>query len=267
MTLENFLSFYQEITLFDFVFVLFFSLIAGFMDAIVGGGGLIQLPATMIIFPQASLPTLFGTNKIASISGTSIAAYQYAKKITFHYKLLFIIGFTALIASWYGATVVSKINPQVLKPLVLVLLILMAFYTFAKKDLGNFSLQESIHKKSYLIGIIVGIIIGFYDGFFGPGTGSFLVFGLVLLLRFDFLHASAYAKMINIMTNIGALSVFIYNNNYLLYIAIGMAICNLAGNYIGTKMAFKKGNEFIRKIFLVILCLMIIRYGWEVFIT
>lgn len=136
-----------------------------------------------------------------------------------------------------------------------------------KKDLGNFSLQESIHKKSYLIGIIVGIIIGFYDGFFGPGTGSFLVFGLVLLLRFDFLHASAYAKMINIMTNIGALSVFIYNNNYLLYIAIGMAICNLAGNYIGTKMAFKKGNEFIRKIFLVILCLMIIRYGWEVFIT
>jgi uncharacterized protein len=263
--LEIIFSFFQEITILDFVFVLFFSLIAGFMDAIVGGGGLIQLPALMISLPQTSLPTLFGTNKIAAISGTSLAAYQYAKKITFHYKLLWIIGFSALIASWYGATVVSKINPEVLKPLVLVLLIAMAVYTFIKKQMGNLSNQSFIQTKTFVIGILLGIVIGFYDGFFGPGTGSFLVFGMVLFLRFDFLHASAYAKIINILTNIGALSFFIYHENYLLIMAIGMAICNIVGNYIGTKMAFKKGNEFIRKIFLAILCLMIFRYGWEVF--
>lgn len=237
------------------------------MDAIVGGGGLIQLPATIISFPEASLPTLFGTNKIASISGTSLAAYHYAKKITFQYKLLLIIGFFALSASWFGATVVSSINTVVLKPLVLVLLIGMAAYTFLKKDLGSLSQQKVNLKKKISNGIIIGIIIGFYDGFFGPGTGSFLVFGLVLFLGFDFLHASAYAKAINILTNIGALTVFIYNENYILIVAIGMAICNMIGNYIGAKMAFKKGNEFIRKIFLVILCIMIIRYAWEVFTT
>lgn len=261
----DFFTLFEELTILDFVFVLFFSLIAGFMDAIVGGGGLIQLPALMISFPQTSLPTLFGTNKIAAISGTSLAAYQYAKKITFDYKLLLIIGFSAFIASWYGATVVSKINPEVLKPLVLVLLIAMAIYTFIKKELGNFSNQSLIQTKTFIIGVLLGIVIGFYDGFFGPGTGSFLVFGMVLFLRFDFLHASAYAKVINILTNIGALSFFIYHENYLLIMAIGMAICNIIGNYVGTKMAFKKGNEFIRKIFLAILCLMIFRYGWEVF--
>jgi uncharacterized protein len=265
--LDQILHFLQENHVHEMLFVVFFSFLAGFMDAIVGGGGLIQLPALMISFPQTSLPTLFGTNKIAAISGTSLAAYQYAKKTTFHYKLLFIIGFSALIASWYGATIVSKINPEVLKPLVLVLLIIMAIYTFVKKELGNFSNQSLIQTKTFIIGILLGVVIGFYDGFFGPGTGSFLVFGMVLFLRFDFLHASAYAKIINILTNIGALSVFIYHENYLLIMAIGMAICNIVGNYIGTKMAFKKGNEFIRKIFLIILLLMIFCYGYEVFTT
>jgi hypothetical protein len=115
-------------------------------------------------------------------------------------------------------------------------------------------------------GSLIGLIIGFYDGFFGPGTGSFFVLGFVVVLGFDFLHASAYAKVLNCMTNISALIVFIRQGNYLLELAILMAICNITGSLIGTKIALKKGNTFIRTLFLLIVSLMILRYAYDVFI-
>lgn len=238
---------------------------AGFIDAVVGGGGLIQLPALLVTLPNSPLPTIFGTNKIAALSGTSMAAFQYAKRIRFNIKLLITISIASFIASYFGAKIVSIINPATLKPIILVILIAIAIYTFIKKDLGKVTTKQLSLTRKMLFGAAIGLIIGFYDGFFGPGTGSFFVLAFVVILGFEFVQASAYAKIVNCMTNISALIVFIRQGNYILGIAILMAIFNIAGSIIGSKMALKRGNGFIRVFFLIIVTIMIIRYGYDVF--
>lgn len=243
----------------------FFSFLAGFIDAAVGGGGLIQLPALLIKFPETPLATLFGTNKIAALSGTTVAAYQYSRRIKYNLKLLLVISLAAFIASFGGAKVVSHLNVHALRPVILVILILIAIYTFFKKDLGHFQTKSLPHVRQLLYGALIGLVVGFYDGFFGPGTGSFLVLGFVVILGFEFVTASAYAKVVNCMTNVSALMVFIRQGNYLLQIALLMAACNVAGNFIGSHMALKKGNSYIRIIFLVVVTLMIARYGYDIF--
>jgi uncharacterized membrane protein YfcA len=145
-------------------------------------------------------------------------------------------------------------------------LILIAIYTFLKKDLGSVQTKNLSFDKQIIYGSLIGIIVGFYDGFFGPGTGSFFVLGFVVILGFEFVQASAYSKVINCMTNISALLVFIKQGNYILELAIIMSVCNITGNVIGTRLALKKGNTFVRTIFLLIVTLMIFRYGYDLFI-
>lgn len=239
--------------------------IAGFIDSVVGGGGLIQIPALLINLPNYSIPTIFGTNKIAAISGTSVAAYQFSKRIKFDYKLLLTISFFAFAASHFGATAVSRINVNALKPVILVALIIIAIYTYIKKDLGLAQTKIISNAKRLVFGSLIGLIVGFYDGFFGPGTGSFLVLGFVVVLGFEFVAASAYAKIVNCMTNLSALIVFIKQGNFLIGIAVMMAICNILGSIAGTKIALRKGNAFVRIVFLVIVSIMILRYGYDVF--
>lgn len=258
-------DFINNYGLFTVISLIFLSFLAGFIDAVVGGGGLIQLPAMLINFPTLPLPVLLGTNKIAALSGTSVAAFQYAKKIKFDYKLLFIISLASLISSFLGAKVVSYIDTNVLKPLILVILIVIAIYTFLKKDLGSVETKNLPLNQQILYGVLLALVVGFYDGFFGPGTGSFFVLGFVVILGFEFVKASAYSKVINCMTNLAALYVFVKQGDYLLDIAIIMAIFNILGNLIGSKLALKKGNEFVRIIFLVIVSIMIIRYGYDIF--
>jgi uncharacterized membrane protein YfcA len=238
--------------------------VAGFIDAVVGGGGLIQLPALLINLPNQPLPTIFGTNKIAALSGTSIAAWQYAKRIKFNLPLLLTVSLFAFAFSYIGAKTVSLINVNVLKPVILVVLILIAIYTFIKKDMGAVQTKHHSTGRLLFLGSLIGTVIGFYDGFFGPGTGSFLVLGFVVLLGFEFVTASGYAKIINCMTNISALVVFVRQGNYLLHLALLMAVCNIAGSMIGSRLAIKRGNRFVRIIFLVIVTLMIVRYGYAV---
>lgn len=257
---------FTEYTFISLVILAVLSFVAGFIDAVVGGGGLIQLPALLIQFPQTNLPTLFGTNKIAALSGTIIAAVQYAKKVKFNLALLLMISLFAYLASGAGAKIVSLLDVQMLKPIILVILIAIAIYTIFKKDLGAIQLKPISPKKQMIYGSFIGIVVGFYDGFFGPGTGSFLVLGFVLFLGMDFMHASAYAKIVNCITNLSALVVFIHQGNYLLNIAVLMGVSNIIGSYLGSHMAIKKGNAFIRNIFIFIVILMIIRYGYDVFI-
>ena len=262
MDISGILTEYNLITLLILAVLAF---MAGFIDAIVGGGGLIQLPALLVTLPNASLPTLFGTNKIAALSGTSIAAFQYAKRIRFNVKLLLAISVASFIASYFGAKIVSIINPTTLKPIILIILIVIAIYTFLKKDLGKVVTKQLSLSRQMIFGAAIGLIIGFYDGFFGPGTGSFFVLAFVLVLGFEFVQASAYAKIVNCMTNISALIVFIRQGNYILGIAVLMAVFNITGSIIGSKMALKKGNSFIRIFFLIIVSMMILRYGYDVF--
>lgn len=262
MSVSDFFSDFNFLTL---IFLSIFSFIAGFIDAVVGGGGLISVPALLIQLPNLALPTLFGTNKIASLSGTSIAAYQYSKKIKFDYKLLFWVSISSFVSSFCGAKVVSYIHVNQLKPLILIILILIALYTFLKKDLGAFQSKQLSQNKKIVLGSLLGILVGFYDGFFGPGTGSFFVLGFVVWLGFEFLEASAYSKIINCVTNISALIVFIREGHFILPLAIIMAVFNISGNWLGSHIALKKGNQFIRIIFLLIVSIMILRYGYDIF--
>lgn len=242
-----------------------FAFVAGFIDAAAGGGGLIQLPALLITLQGQSIPTIFGTNKMASIAGTSVAIHQYSKKIRYNFKLLGVVAFFAFIASRLGAQSVSMIVVDKLKPIVLVLLIVVAVYVYFKKDLGKIKGKDVPLTKQMVLGSMIGFAVGFYDGFFGPGAGSFLVLGFVLVLGFEFLAASAYSKVINGVTNISAIIVFASKGNFLLEIAIPMALCNAAGSIVGSRMALSRGNSFVRVVFLVVVTLMITRYAYEVF--
>ena len=260
-------DFFTIIEPINLILVCVFTLIAGFLDAVVGGGGLITIPTLLINFPSVPVPTLFGSNKIASFSGTSIAAYHYSKKIKFNYKILISVVICSAIASFSGARLINRIDVNALKPLIFFILLFIAIYTFLKKDFGNLSEKKRFSEnKTILIACILGLFIGFYDGFFGPGTGSFLIMGFVSLLGFDFLEASAYSKVINCITNLSAIIVFISAGQFILELAILLASCNIVGNYLGTKMALRKGNKFIRLIFLLIVSIMILRYGYEIFI-
>jgi hypothetical protein len=267
MHLFDFLDFFENYSLTSIFALVLLSAIAGFIDAIVGGGGLIQIPALLINLPNTPLPTLFGTNKIAALSGTTFSAYQYSKRIKFDYKLLLIITSFAFVSSYFGAKAVSHLPSEKLKPILLGILIVIAIYTFLKKDLGDAYLKLQTKSKQRIYGSLIGILVGFYDGFFGPGTGSFFVLGFVVILGFDFLHASAYSKVINCFTNISALYIFINQGNYIIQISILLAVFNIIGSVIGTKMALNNGNKFIRVIFLIIVCLMIVRYGYDVYIS
>jgi uncharacterized protein len=245
------------------VFSAFFS---GFIDAIAGGGGLVQLPALLISFPESPLPSIFGTNKIAALAGTTTAAVQYSKRIKFDIGLLITISIFAFLFARLGASSVKYIHVEIFRPVILVILIAIAMYTYFKKDLGQTKSKDIPIRSQYIFGSVLGSVVGFYDGFFGPGTGNFLVFGFVIVLGFEFIKASAYSKVINCITNISALIVFLSHGNYYLYIGLLMAVFNITGSFIGSHLALRKGNSFIRLIFFIVVIIMIARYAYDIFL-
>jgi hypothetical protein len=243
-----------------------FAFIAGFIDSIAGGGGLIQLPALFIFMPQLPVAMLLGTNKLASIAGTSIASAQYARHIEINWKATLPATCAALVFSFLGARAVSIINPQVMRPLVLFMLIIIALYTFIQKDFGTLHAPKLDRTKQYAISIATGVLIGFYDGFFGPGTGSFLIFVFIGIFGFNFLSASASSKLINFATNLSAVLYFGFTNNIFYKAAIFMAICNMLGSLVGARLAILKGNKFVRVFFLIIVSILIIKLGYDILI-
>jgi hypothetical protein len=243
------------------------SFFAGFVDAIVGGGGLIQTPVALILLPNLPVSSIIGSLKIPAFSGTSFAARQYLKKVDMNWKLLMIMAITAFCAAFLGSNLLTLVSNDFMKPLLLVVLTLIAIYTFAKKNFGIHQEKNFSPTKQLVLALVLSICIGFYDGFIGPGTGSFLVLGFVTLLGFDFLHASANAKMVNLATNFGSICLFVVKGKIIWVIAIPMAICNALGGYIGAKLAIKKGNGFIRIFFLVVVILALIRFGYDVFLN
>ena len=231
-----------------------FSLAAGFIDAVVGGGGLIQLPAAMLLLPGVPYPTLLGTNKFASLFGTTIAVHRYARHVKIDWHTVAPAALSAFLFAFLGSRIVTLLDPALLRPLVLGLLVVVAIYVFLVKDMGLIHKPKHAPRKARLIGILVGAVLGFYDGFFGPGTGSFLIFAFVGLFGFDFLSASASAKAVNWTTNFASLIYFSATGNILFGIGIAMAMCNILGALIGSRMAIAKGSKFVRVFFLVIVC-------------
>lgn len=238
---------------------------AGFIDAIVGGGGLIQTPAVLITLPQYPVATLLGTTKIPSFLGTSIAAAQYARIVQLRWKLLAMMCSIALVAAYAGSKTVSLVSNAFMKPIIFGMLIVVAIYTYSKKDFGIASLKNLSRRNELLYGGLFALVIGFYDGFIGPGAGSFLVLFFISLMGFDFLKASAHAKFVNLATNMGSIIFFGGSGHILFQYAIPMAICNFTGSLLGARLAILKGNTFIRVFFLVVIIATIIRFGYDIF--
>ena len=240
------------------------SLVAGFIDSVVGGGGLIQIPVLLILLPGTPVATILGTNKFASCAGTTIAVQRYARHVAMDWSTILPAAITAFIFSFLGSRTVTLLNPAFMRPLVLALLILVAIYVFFVKDLGLIHQPKHPPERAKLLGVLIGAGIGFYDGFFGPGTGSFLIFLFVGLFGFDFLSASASAKAINWATNIASVIYFAWSGNIIYQYAVAMALCNVLGAAIGTRLAIAKGSRFVRIFFLIIVCALIAKLAQSI---
>ncbi|NEX63505.1 sulfite exporter TauE/SafE family protein [Noviherbaspirillum galbum] len=240
--------------------------IAGLIDAVVGGGGLIQIPALFSVLPTTAPASLLGTSKLAGIWGTSAAAVNFARRVKVEWNAATPAAVTAFAFSFLGAFTVTKIPPDFLRKVLPFVLLAVFLYTLKKKDFGSIHAPLFGGMREKLIAIGVGGGIGFYDGFFGPGTGSFLVFLFVRFFGFNFLSASVVAKVVNVACNLAALLWFWYSGHLLWQVGLMMAVCNVAGSLVGTRLAIKNGSAFVRKIFLFVVSLLILKTGYDAFL-
>ncbi len=231
-----------------------------------GGGGLIQTPALFSTLTHTAPATLLGTSKLAGIWGTGAAAINFARRVRLQWNTAAPAAMAAFAMAFFGAYTVTKIPPDFIRKLLPFILIAVALYTYKKKDFGSIHAPLHDGAKERAIAIVVGGGIGFYDGFFGPGTGSFLVFLFVRFFGFDFLGASAAAKVVNVACNLSALMWFGYSGHLLWQIGMVMAVCNVVGSLIGTRLALKHGTGFVRKLFLVVVSGLILKTGYDAFL-
>jgi hypothetical protein len=242
------------------------SLAAGFVDSIVGGGGLILVPALFAVFPTTHPATLFGVNKGASVWGTAVATAQYARRVNLRWAALLPAAAAGFAGSLAGAWLVTVISPGFLRQTLPFVLLAVLAYTLVKKELGRHHAPRFSGHAETLVACCIGGVLGFYDGFFGPGTGSFLVFLLVRWLGYDFLSASASAKLINTATNLAALSVFAYKGHVWWHFALTMAVANVVGSLLGTRLALKHGAGFVRLVFIGVVSALILKTGFDAFL-
>jgi uncharacterized membrane protein YfcA len=234
---------------------------AGWIDAVVGGGGLIQLPALLLALPGAAPAQLLATNKIGSIFGTATSAVTYYRRIRPDLRTALPMAGVAYVGSVGGAVIGLHIPKSAFNPIILVLLVLVGAYTLLKPDLGRESIRRFQGPKHAVLAMATGFVIGVYDGALGPGTGSFLVFALVGLLGYAFLQASAQAKIANFATNLGALTVFAPMGHVIVKVGLVIAAANLVGGYVGARTAIARGNAFVRVVFVLIVTAFIVRIG------
>jgi uncharacterized membrane protein YfcA len=240
------------------------ALTAGFVDAVVGGGGLVQLPALLLGLPGATPVEVLATNKLASICGTTVSSATYYRRVRPDPKTFLPLMALAFIGSAAGAAVAFLIPKDAFDPIVLVALIVVGAYVLFKPTLGEATeLRFSGHRHT-AAAMVTGLAIGFYDGALGPGTGSFFVFTLVGLLGYSFLEASAKARLANWATNLAALCVFVPQGVVLWKVGLLMGVCNLAGGYLGARTAVARGAGFVRVFFIIVVSAFIIRIGGEV---
>ncbi len=237
--------------------------LAGWVDAIVGGGGLIQLPALFGAYPQAAPATLMGTNKGAAIWGTSWAASQYARRVRLRWAALGPAVAAAFVGAASGAWLVTRLPARPLRVALPLVLLALLLYTLARKDLGRRHAPRFAGRAEAAWAGVVGGLIGLYDGAFGPGTGSFFVFAGVRWLGYDFLHASAHAKLLNAATNLAALAWFGAHGHIWWSVALPMAAANVAGSWLGTRAALRHGTGFVRGVFVVVVGALIVKTSWD----
>jgi uncharacterized membrane protein YfcA len=225
---------------------------AGFIDALAGGGGLIQLPALFATFPHAPHTTLLGTGKLAGFAGTSSAIARFIRHVKLDWGLLLPAAAGAFAAALVGAWLATGLSPERFRALVPLLLSVVLVYTLMNKDLGRDHRPRALGRNGRWLAAGTAGIIGLYDGFFGPGTGSFLVFLFVRVFGLDFLHASASAKIVNAATNAAAIILFGLTGELFWLLGLSMSVCNIAGAQFGSHLAIRRGSALVRKVFLVV---------------
>ncbi|MCB1959319.1 MAG: TSUP family transporter [Rhodocyclaceae bacterium] len=244
----------------------FASLCAGMIDAIVGGGGLVLVPALFATFPAAPPASLLGTNKCASVWGTLMASRQYARRVQINWRVLLPAAGFALAGGLLGAWAVTQMDPAFLRRMLPIVLVAVFAYTLWNKGLGTVHAPRFSAGAELAMACAIGAVIGFYDGFFGPGTGSFFIFLLVRLLGYDFLHASASAKILNVATNLSALALFAAKGHVWWQVGLTMAVANIAGSVIGTRLALKYGAGFVRRAFIGVVGALILKSAYDALI-
>ena len=238
---------------------------AGWVDAVTGGGGLIQLPSLLIAMPNGPPADALGTNKLSSIIGTSAAAATYLRNTRIDLRTALPMAVAAFIGAGLGALLASHIPAASFRPIILVMLVGVWLWTWLKPAMGTVEqLRWEGQRRHYGVAVIAGLGIGFYDGLIGPGTGSFLLIVLVAGLGLSFLKASATAKIVNVGTNIAALIIFGFTGSVLWLLGLLMGACNLVGAVLGARTAIAKGSEFVRRVFLVVVARLILRLAWDV---
>jgi uncharacterized membrane protein YfcA len=239
------------------------ALLAGFIDSVAGGGGLIQVPALFNALPAESPATIFGTNKGSSIFGTANAAWRYARRIAIPWEVALPAALSAFVFSFIGAATVAWLPKDLVRPLVLVMMILVVVYTAVKPEFGAVHGAPLPAAKVRPWALVAGAALGFYDGFFGPGAGSFMIFAFVGVFGLDFLRASSAAKIVNLSTNAAALAFFVPTGHMLWMIALTMALFNIAGAFVGTRLALRHGSGFVRWVFLIVSTILIGKFGYD----
>ncbi|WP_329120824.1 sulfite exporter TauE/SafE family protein [Streptomyces sp. NBC_01353] len=254
-----------DISLTTVVLLCIAALVAGWIDAVVGGGGLLLLPALLLGLPQAGAAQILGTNKAVAIVGTTGAAITYVRKAPVQVKTAVRIGLAALAGSMGGAFFAAGISSDVLRPVIMVVLVGVAAFVMLRPSFGTQGEDKAPVTRARIVTaiVLVGGGIGFYDGLFGPGTGTFLVLALTAVLHLDLVTASATAKIVNVCTNAGALAMFAYQGSVLWQLAAVMAVFNLAGGMIGARMALSKGSEFVRGVLLFVVFSLVAKLAFD----
>lgn len=236
---------------------------AGWIDAVVGGGGLLQLPVLLLIPGMAPVQAL-ATNKFASVFGTATSSVTYYRRAKPDIRTALPMAAIALVGSFGGAAVATVLPPAAFKPIIVVALLAVALFTAFRPQMGAATKLRFRGHKHHIMAGAAGLGIGFYDGMIGPGTGTFLVITLVALMGYDFLQASAKAKIVNFATNLGALLLFIPHGSVLWLLGGILAVANVAGSYLGSRMAIARGTTFIRVVFLIVVIGLIAKLGVDV---
>ena len=238
-------------------------LAAGFIDAVVGGGGLLQLPVTLMI-PGLTPVQALATNKMGSVFGTATSAVTFFRRVRPDLRTALPMAAVALVASGLGAAVAAALPASVFKPVIVLALVAVLLFTALKPSMGRLTALRHAALRHYGLAVALGAGIGFYDGVMGPGTGSFLIIGLVSVLGYSFLEASAKAKIVNLATNLGALAVFAAHGSILWGLGLVLGLSNMAGGYLGARTAVARGSSFIRVVFFAVVSVLVVKLGWDV---
>lgn len=242
------------------------ALVAGFIDAVIGGGGLVLLPLLLIAFPSAAPAAALGTNKLTALWGTATAAIMYLRKVPVDRRIVGISVPLAGLSAVGGALAASAVSSDVMRPFVIVLMLGVGAFVALRPQFGaSHESRDPVSRTRFAVALVALVVIGFYDGVFGPGTGLFLIITLTALLHQSFLQSAAMAKVANTATNIGALAVFAAQGHVMWLLGAILAVANIAGSVLGSRLVLGSGTKIVRYALLVVVVVMAVKLSYDQF--